>query len=95
MVHRFSSVFTSYTSLILTVLDALTVSPLIFTRPFSHATAEADLVLNRRMAHKYLSNLSFSFSILFAQFSKILVKIWDGFNALVIVYYVIFLIGRM
>src|SRR6266700_4140074 len=62
MRQRFASVFTSYSSLMATVLAALALSPLYFTFPLSQASAAWLLVLNKRMAQRYLSRRSFSFS---------------------------------
>src|SRR5260221_8596196 len=60
--HLLASVFTSYSSPICICLEALACSPLNFTFPLSHAPVAIVLVLNRRMAHRYLSRRSFSLS---------------------------------
>src|SRR5881397_1841107 len=62
MTHFRASVFTSYSSPTFTFFAALTEVPFCFTLPVSQAAAAMVLVLKRRMDHRYLSSLSFSFS---------------------------------
>jgi hypothetical protein len=47
----------------LTTREAFIDSPFIFTLPLSQAVDATVRVLNKRIAHKYLSSLIFSFSI--------------------------------
>src|SRR3954463_16696440 len=58
--HRFASVFISYSSPRFTCFEAFTCTPLCFTFPLSQAAVANVLVLNKRIAHRYLSMRSFS-----------------------------------
>src|SRR5689334_3582914 len=70
MRHLRASVFISYSSPTATVLEALTDAPFNFTFPLSHASAAFVLVLNNRIAQRYLSIRSFSFSAIHANSSQ-------------------------
>ena len=65
ILHRLASVFTSYSSPILTFREALAWEPSNLTFPLSQAVAAIDLVLNKRIAQRYLSRRSFSLTGIF------------------------------
>src|SRR5258706_5819209 len=60
ILHRFASVFTSYSSFTATCFEGLVCEPLNFTLPVSQAVAAPILILNKRIAQRYLSRRSFS-----------------------------------
>src|SRR5258706_16400600 len=59
ILHRFASVFTSYSSFTATCFEGLVCEPLNFTLPVSQAVAAPVLVLNKRIAQRYLFRRSF------------------------------------